>query len=35
MEAKYYTELETAYNDDHGTGIVLCALAAEADIIYA
>lgn len=33
MEAKYYTELETAYNDDHGTGIVLCALAAEADII--
>lgn len=28
MDAKYYTELETAYNDDHGTGIVLCALSA-------
>ncbi len=32
MDAKYYTQLETAYNDDHGTGIVLCALAMVSEI---
>lgn len=31
MEVQYYMELETAFNDDHGTGIILAALSEVGD----
>ena len=33
MNEKYYMKLETAFNDDHGTGIILCALSEFVKII--